>query len=61
MVQEVAPYDGIAEFHAKDAGSVLKFIDNAFADPVIGKDQQYFTDGRMKFHVMAGTFEMRWW
>ncbi|KAF2444498.1 hypothetical protein P171DRAFT_485947 [Karstenula rhodostoma CBS 690.94] len=51
---EVAPYDGIAEFHAKDAESVLKFIGNAFADPVIGRDQAYFTDGRMKYNVMAG-------
>ncbi|KAL5391114.1 hypothetical protein PMIN06_008535 [Paraphaeosphaeria minitans] len=51
---EVAPYDGIAEFHAKDAGSVLKFIGNAFGDPVIGKDQNYFVDGAVKLRVMAG-------
>ncbi|OAG11158.1 uncharacterized protein CC84DRAFT_1132697 [Paraphaeosphaeria sporulosa] len=51
---EVAPYDGIAEFHAKDAESVLKFINNAFGDPVIGKDQEYFVDGAMKLQVMAG-------
>ncbi|KAJ4348550.1 uncharacterized protein N0V89_009927 [Didymosphaeria variabile] len=41
---EVAPYDGIAEFHAKDAASVLKFIDNAFGDDQIVRDQGYFVN-----------------
>ncbi|KAL1602632.1 hypothetical protein SLS60_006049 [Paraconiothyrium brasiliense] len=51
---EVAPYDGIAEFHAKDAASVLKFINNAFGDDQIVRDQGYFVNEGIKLQVMAG-------
>lgn len=51
---DMAPYDGIAEFHTKDSASILRFINNAFGNPTIVKDQQYFVDTGMTLHVMAG-------
>ncbi|KAJ4290823.1 hypothetical protein N0V90_010018 [Kalmusia sp. IMI 367209] len=50
----LAPYDGIAEFHAKDAASVLRFIDHAFQNETIIKDQMYFVDGSSPLQIMAG-------
>lgn len=52
--QEVAPYDGIAEFHAKDAASMLKFMENVLADQLLGRDTAYFVHTSVKFQVMAG-------
>lgn len=55
----MAPYDGIAEFHTKDSASILRFINNAFGNPTIVKDQQYFVDTGMTLHVMAGKFSSK--
>lgn len=50
----LAPYDGIAEFHARDAASLQRFISRAFADPQVSADEDVFVDKSGPLHLMAG-------
>ncbi|KAJ4374296.1 hypothetical protein N0V83_003037 [Neocucurbitaria cava] len=51
---QLAPHDGIAEFHAKDYETFEKFILSVFADPIIVGDQQVFVNAGSPMYVMAG-------
>lgn len=51
---QMAPYDGIAEFHARDYETFEKFMLQAFHDPAQTGDQAKFADTTGPFHVMAG-------
>lgn len=51
---QLAPYDGIAEFHTKDYETFEKFILSVFADPLLVEDQHEFVDAGSPLHVMAG-------
>lgn len=53
-VLALAPYDGIAEFHAKDSASIQRFITHAFGDPAIAADQQLFVDSSYPLQIMVG-------
>jgi hypothetical protein len=49
-----APYDGIAEFYAKDYDHFDKFLSAVFPDPVVNADMQMFADVPFGIHVMGG-------
>lgn len=50
----IAPYDGIAEFHAKNYASFERFLMDAFNDPANTADHQHFVDSSVPLQVMAG-------
>ncbi|CAO2657218.1 Nn.00g033440.m01.CDS01 [Neocucurbitaria sp. VM-36] len=51
---QLAPYDGIAEFHTKYYETFERFILSVFADPLIVGDQRKFVNMSSPLHVMAG-------
>ncbi|KAF1958557.1 hypothetical protein CC80DRAFT_408402 [Byssothecium circinans] len=50
----ILAFDGIAEFHAKDADSIKKFMLRAFDDPKITADIKFFIDESVPLGFMAG-------
>jgi hypothetical protein len=51
---QYAPYDAVAEFHAKDVQHFREFIDAAWASPEVAADIAKFVDMEHGLHILPG-------